>query len=92
MPLSIPQLRDVCLLHQGSKQCRFLRSDDNDPDKFFCMKKRPTERRKIDGKVNDFIGDCQKKRIDPSKQNLPIGDNCSGYSVLKHKLQGYDVP
>ena len=91
MSLSIPQLKDVCLLHSGAKQCRFLRIDDVDPDKHYCMKKRPVERRKIDQKVNEFLSDCQKKRMDASKQNLPIGDNCTGYPVLKHKLQGYDV-
>jgi hypothetical protein len=92
MALTLKQLKDVCLLHGGSKQCRFLRADDNEYDKYYCMKKRPTERKKIDTKVNQFINDCLKKKKDPHKETLPIGDNCSGYPILKHVPQGYDVP
>lgn len=92
MALSLKQLKDVCLLHSGSNQCRYLRSDDNEIDIYNCLKKRPTEKKKIDQKVNEFLLDCQKKRIDPYKQSLPIGDHCTGYVVLRHVQQGYDIP
>lgn len=90
--LSLKQLQHVCLLHGGPNQCRYLNQDDNDMNKFYCKKQRPNDRKKIDKKVNEYLNDCQKKNIDPTKQAHYIGDNCQGYPVLKNIPQGYDVP
>lgn len=90
--LSLKQLRDVCLTGQGSKQCRYLRPDDQDYQKYYCMKKKPTDRRKIDTKVSEYLHDCKKRSLDPDAQGHPLGDNCEGYPVLKYIEQGYDKP
>lgn len=89
--LSKKQLSDVCLLYQGSGMCRYLTQDDGDYNKWNCLKHRVIEKAKIDEKVQDFVIESHKKNVDPAKQNYPIGDNCSGYPLLKNLMQGYDV-
>ena len=90
MPLSKKQLEDICLLNSGdSGTCRFLRDDDNSYNCWHCVKLRPKESSKINMKVNEFIRDCKKKKQDPHAQNVPLGDNCKGYPLLKHVDQGY---
>ena len=40
-----------------------------------------------------IFDNCKKIKLDPYKQNnIPFGDNCSGYPYLLNILQGYDVP
>ncbi len=90
MSLSKKQLADVCMLYQGHKMCRYLSQDDNDYSKWNCLKHRPVEKAKIDDKIDDFLAECKKKGIDATKQAVPLGDNCSGYPLLKHIEQGYD--
>lgn len=95
--LSLKQLHNVCLLHGGanglfSEQCQYLKQDATDWQKWHCTKQRPKEKRKIDSAVRKFLADCRKNGIDPRKQNVPLGDYCKGYPVLKHKEQGYDKP
>jgi hypothetical protein len=90
--LSQKQLEHVCLAwDQSSKTCRYLRQDDNDPQKWYCLKHRLREKNKIDEKVQEYLEECLSKGIDPDNGVMPLGDNCSGYSVLKHVVQGYDV-
>ena len=88
--LSDKQLNDVCLLHQDHGQCRYL---DEDPRtwQYHCMKHRKVRKDDIDEKVSDFLIECKKKGVDPDSQGFPMGDNCSGFPVLKHIQQGYDV-
>lgn len=91
MVLSDKQLKDVCMLWGGDyRTCRYLRDDDQDYGKYYCYKLRATEKKKIDLKVREFLRDCKKKKIDPATQNVPLGDNCSGYPILKVIQQGYD--
>ena len=91
MSLSQKQLEDVCLLHVGdSGTCRYLRSDETYYNTFCCMKLRPNEQKKIDLKIGQFVRDCRKKNVNPHSANVPLGDNCAGYPVLKHVQQGYD--
>jgi len=44
----------------------------------------------IDSEITNYLVECQKRNRDPLKENLPLGDNCSGYPMLRHLEQGYD--
>lgn len=91
MPLSQKQLQDVCLLYIGDhRQCRYLAQDDTDSRKWYCLKKKGTDKATIDNRIKQFEEDCRKKGIDPKSQGIPLGDNCGGYVVLKQVEQGYD--
>lgn len=90
--LSLPQVQDVCLYFtKDSNTCRYLSKDEQMGSKFYCLKHRPLEKAKIDSKLSTFTAECAKKKIDPHDMNESMGDNCAGYTYLKHKLQGYDV-
>ncbi len=89
--LSKKHLNNVCMLGRQHKECRYLESDDFDYNKYYCQKHRPNEKKKIDIKLNAFVAECKRKGLDLAKQSKPLGDNCSGYALLKHKLQGIDV-
>lgn len=84
MTLSIKHLEDVCLLNTSNiiKTCKYLKNDELESNKWYCQKLQVTAKVKID---NFFE---QQKNI-PS--NIPQGDNCEGYPLLKHIIQGYDV-
>jgi hypothetical protein len=91
MPLSKKHLNDVCLLyHGGSDQCRYLEEDPNTWT-FHCLKQRPGRKHAIDVDVTRLIDECRRKGLDPDDQGFPLGDNCDGYPILKHKEQGYDI-
>lgn len=88
--LSRNHLKDVCLFDSNNhKKCRYLAEDENDPGKYYCLKKS-SKAKDIDIEVQDFLIEMQLKGKDPKKQNVPIGNNCSGYIILRHKEQGYD--
>ncbi len=90
MPLSLKQLHDVCLLYSGDyRRCRYLAQDDNDSSKWYCLKKN-AKRQDIDDETQEFLKELKKKGTDPRKQGYPLGDNCTGYPILKHIEQGYD--
>lgn len=90
--LSKKQLQDVCLLYDGTyKKCRYLDQDENDWTKWYCLKKSAAKT-KIDTELDDFVRDCRKKGKDPKKENVPLGDNCAGYPILRYIEQGYDQP
>lgn len=83
--LSIAHVRNVCLLHSGSTECRYLLQDYN--GKFECLKKTK-DKVEIDEIVNETL------QISKDRKLLildPIGDNCPGYIVLNTIVQGYDV-
>lgn len=88
--LSKKQLEDVCLIGDKTyKKCRFLSQDEKDPTKYHCAKKT-TDASIVNVTVEDYIKSEKAKGRDPKKNTLPIGDNCEGYPILWHKLQGYD--
>jgi len=90
MALSLKQLQDVCLFNSGNyKRCRYLAQDDLDPTKWYCVKKS-SKKEEIDDEASIFLAELKKKNMDPRKQGVPLGDNCSGYPILKHVIQGYD--
>jgi hypothetical protein len=87
MPLSLKQLRDVCLLYSGtSKKCRYLAQDDTDSSKWYCLK-QSSKKSEIDDETKEYLKDTKKKN---DSKVIPLGDNCSGYPILKYKEQGYD--
>ncbi len=91
MPLSRKQLQDICMLFCGDhRQCRYLAEDDADHNKWYCLK-HTSKKSKIDNRIDAFVKDCKKKGVDPNGQGIPLGDNCSGYPILKIIEQGFDV-
>lgn len=90
MPLTKAHLIDVCMQYRSSKECRYLEEDDENPGKFYCKKLSPI-RNGIDIQVEKYAKQCKKDGIEPAKQWMPIGDNCSGLLPLRTLVQGYDV-
>lgn len=69
-------------------RCRYLAHDDNDPNIWYCQKKN--KKSEIDDEINEFIKEQKSKGVDPYSVNVPLGNNCEGYPILKHIVQGYD--
>lgn len=88
--LTLKQLNDVCLCHQGHKQCRYLDGDDKNHTKFYCKKQSP-DKRHIDDLLQEFLDECQVNGDDPKDGEVPLGDYCPGYLNFKDIPQGYDV-
>jgi hypothetical protein len=88
--LSQKQLKDVCLAYDSTyKKCRYVSQDENDYTKYYCLKKT-AKASDIDVELSDFVKDIKKKGKDPKKENVPLGDNCKGYPLLRYLEQGYD--
>lgn len=89
--LSLKQLQDVCLYNDNSSlKCRYLGQDENDYTKYYCAKKLASSAHDIDAELDDYIKNLTAKGKDPTKENIPLGDNCQGYPLLRHIEQGYD--
>ena len=90
MALSDKQTQNVCLLHQGAKQCRYLEVKNWKTCK--CLK-LTGKRADIDKKVKETLEKMKKMGQDPELHGAPIGDggNCSGYPYLEFVKLGYDV-
>ncbi len=88
--LSPKQLKDICLCQDGSERCRYLEQDDMDWNNFFCTKLIPQKKEEIDLLIEQFVENCKKLGKDPTKEKIPLGDNCKGYLKLRHCQQGYD--
>lgn len=87
--LSQKQLQNICLLgRRDNKSCRYLYQDDVDYRKWYCSKLLRGKKERVDGAVDDFIAECKKQGIDPSSRAVPLGDNCPGFPILKHIIQG----
>jgi hypothetical protein len=90
MPLSPKQLNNVCLINdEGSKKCRYLAQDEQEYDHFYCLKKS-AKKQECDEAVEEYVNDSIKKGQNPGRGNSALGDNCQGFPILRHKLQGYD--
>lgn len=88
--LSHKHLQDICLLYDGThEKCRYLAQDEMDYSKYYCLKKSK-KGAEIDVELDDFVKETRKKGKDPRKENIPLGDNCSGYPILRYLEQGYD--
>lgn len=92
MALSKKHVNDVCCSGDGANQCRYLDEDYDDKGKWICLcKKLSPDQKIIDEEVDNFLADMKTQGQDPDLQGVPLGDNCSGFIVLKTKPQGYDV-
>lgn len=90
--LSLKQLKDVCLVNDNSSdKCRYLAQDENDYTKYYCVKKMASKAHEIDAELDDYVKNLRQKGKDPTKENVPLGDNCAGYPLLRNIEQGYDV-
>ena len=90
--LSQKHLHDICLLYSGSyKQCRYA---EQDPKSYgwICIKLQQTKKDQADKNVEEYKADCKKNGVDPKKAGGAMGDNCHGYPVFKHLVQGFDQP
>jgi hypothetical protein len=87
--LSQKQLCNVCLMgKRNCKTCRYLYNDDVHYQKWYCSKLLSVKKKKIDDAVADFLRECKKQGVDPKSKAVPLGDNCQGFPVLKHVVQG----
>lgn len=89
--LSLKQVSDICMGFDTShRRCRYISQDENDDQKFYCLKltSKATE---IDSEITSYLVECKNKGRDPYLENLPLGDNCQGYPVLRYIQQGYDI-
>lgn len=87
--LSPKQLKNICLYNQHNhRMCRYLYQDDVDYTRWYCAKLHPSKKDKVDAAVSDFLKDCKKQGTDPKSQSVPLGDNCYGFPILKHIVQG----
>ena len=90
--LSKNQLINVCLLGgSDSNTCRYLRQDEKNWNKWYCLKHKISDKSLIDAKISMWVVSCQSKGKDPAASGVPLGDNCKGYPLLKNIEQGYDV-
>lgn len=90
--LSQKQLENVCLLFCGNhKQCRYL-EEDSRAWKWYCIKHKMSTKTVKDQTIERFLQDCKSKGIDPKSQGVALGNNCSGFPILKNINQGYDCP
>jgi hypothetical protein len=88
--LSNKQLENVCLIHEAAyKKCRYLSLDDADHTKYYCLKKN-IRKQEIDLEINNTINESISLGKDPKTLNIPLGDNCQGYPVMRYIEQGYD--
>jgi hypothetical protein len=91
MALSQKQITDVCCFNTGSRECRYLDDDIEKGQTIFVCKKLSPDKNMIDEGVTEFLEECKEDGKDPLTQGYGLADNCSGYVVLKTKMQGYDV-
>lgn len=90
MPLTNKQLNDVCLLGQGHRSCRYLSPDDQSWGKYHCIK-LSVQKKVCDEEAADTRAKMLANGQDVRKQGVPMGDNCSGYPLLRIIDQGYDL-
>jgi len=81
MPLSLKQLEYICLYkNTDGKKCRYLAIDSD----WICLKKT-AKKKQIDKEVNNYQIIMKNYVIE---EMPPIGDNCEGFPVMKHLVQG----
>ena len=87
--LSNKQLKDVCLLGQGHKGCRYL-VYNNKRNNYMCCKLVQAMKDAADKQVSEFKKHAKANGQDLAALHRPVGDNCKGYIWLQFKRQGYD--
>lgn len=94
MAITKKHLKDFCCLGEGNLQCRYLDEDlDDAGNVIYLCKKLSPDQKIIDAELVDFQNSIKKSGQDPfeASKNVPLGNNCNGFIVLKTKQQGYDV-
>lgn len=92
MALTQKQVKDVCFVNGGHAACRYLDSEiDDNGNRIYVCKKLSPDKKIINEELVDFLNEMRKSGQDPTKQGVPLADNCQGYVVLKTKPQGYDA-
>lgn len=90
--LTRAQLEHVCLLYQDAKQCRYLKDDITyNAVIWVCCKHNSALKKEADYFAEEAIKEFKAQGSDPNSGDIPLGDNCSGYPILKYLKQGYDV-
>lgn len=84
MPLSLPQIVNVCLFDNPTKCCKYL-VEDADKDGIFHCLKLSHFRKEIDGQDGSIWASIRNEQ---SSKN----DNCSGFPIMKFIEIGYDCP
>ena len=88
--LSQKQLQDICLMFIGDhRQCRYLQEDPM-AWRWYCVKHKQSAKKRLDDNISKFVAECNEAGIDSRSQGLAMGDNCQGYPIFKHLIQGYD--
>lgn len=83
MPLSDLHVINVCH-KKDAPVCRYLSEDEFNSGKYYCLKK--TKRKNV---IDEMIE--KKKLAKKNLDNMPVGDNCPGYPLLRHVTVGYDI-
>ena len=42
-------------------------------------------------KIKNYLADLKSKLAKKNLDNMPTGDNCKGYPLLRHTVVGYDI-
>ena len=87
MPLTKLHVINVCKKDQGCDECRYLEEDHLVVGVHQCLKLSP-QRHIVDEEVENHIKN--KKHSNRKIIDSPMGDNCKGYPILRHKQVGYD--
>ena len=85
MPLSDLQVLHVCKTSNSTKSpCRYLSEDDIIQGAYQCLK-LSAQKQFIDEAVSNYM------HTNKFEDDVPVGDNCPGYPILRHALVGFDV-
>jgi hypothetical protein len=94
MALTLKQVNDVCLVHQGYDSCRYLTFDPAN-NIYLCAKLHPKLKTIKDDAVT--YNEREAVRAGISVQDyfniygIGHGNNCTGYRYLTQIQQGYDI-
>lgn len=90
MPLSKNHVKNVCLMGQDDKTCRYLTHNEENWSECHCVK-MSSKKKEIDNELIALTAELKLKGLAPEDSRIPLGDNCKGYPITQHKIQGYDV-
>lgn len=92
MVLSKNHVINVCNVNGGVSCCRYIDETIDDAGQVIDIcRKKTVDKKIIDEQILEEIEDLKKQGQNIINSNKHIADNCSGYLLLKSKIQGYDV-
>ena len=77
LPLDIVDV--LCKQGKGKTQCRYLGHEQTN-NLWVCCKNLSDKRQIINEEVNKMFN---KIKGSPKEDDMPTGDNCSGYSIIE---------